>query len=123
LPAPPNLWFVDAPAPVCLPDQYPWPDHLRGSYGSYLLAHRPRGRNLALIDESGALAVELRCPRPITSLCVTDGTLVLTAGSLICLEIAGLSPLTRTRTWRPPFTHAGSRAAGNLRRPTVSPSG
>src|SRR5207247_11142848 len=36
----PNLWFVDGPAPVRLPDQYPWPDHLIGSYGTYLLPHR-----------------------------------------------------------------------------------
>jgi DnaJ domain/PQQ enzyme repeat len=28
--SPPNLWFVDAPIPVRLPEQYPWPDHLRG---------------------------------------------------------------------------------------------
>jgi hypothetical protein len=107
-PAPPNLWFVDAPAPVPLPDQYPWPDHLRGSYGSYLLAHRPRGRDLALIDETGALAVQLHCPRPISSICVADGALLLAAGALICLEIDGLSPLTRTRTWRPPFTPGDS---------------
>jgi DnaJ domain len=103
----PNLWFVDAPAPVRLPDQYPWPDHLLGSYGDYLLAHRPRGRTLGLIDESGALAVELRCPRAITSLCVAEGVLVLAAGALICLEIDGLSPLRRTRVWRPPFTRGG----------------
>jgi hypothetical protein len=104
---PPNLWFVDAPAPVRLPDQYPCPDHLLGSYGDYLLAHRPRGRTLGLIDESGALAVELRCPRAITSLCVAEGVLVLAAGALICLEIDGLSPLQRTRVWRPPFTRGG----------------
>jgi len=103
----PNLWFVDAPAPVRLPDQYPWPDHLVGSYGDYLLAHRPRGRTLGLIDESGALVVELRCPRPISSLCVAEGALVLAAGALICLEIDGLSPLQRPRVWRPPFTRAG----------------
>jgi DnaJ domain len=104
----PNLWFVDAPAPVRLSDQYPWPDHLLGSYGNYLLAHRPRARDLGLIDESGALAVQLRCPRAITSLCVADGLLVLAAGDLICLEIDGLSPLTRTRIWQPPFTGEGS---------------
>jgi hypothetical protein len=103
----PNLWFVDAPAPVRLPDQYPWPDHLIGSYGDYLLAHRPRGRTLGLIDESGALAVQLRCPRAITSLCVAQGVLVLAAGALICLEIDGLSPLQRARVWRPPFTRGG----------------
>ena len=107
--SPPNLWFVDAPAPVRLPDQYPWPDHLIGSYGDYLLAHRPRGRTLGLIDESGALAVELCCPRAITSLCVAEGALVLAAGALICLEIDGLSPLTRTRIWQPPFTRDGSQ--------------
>jgi hypothetical protein len=100
----PNLWFVDAPAPVRLPAQYPWPDHLIGSYGDYLLAHRPRGRDLGLIDESGALAVQLCCPRAITSLCVAEGALVLAAGALICLEIDGLSPLQRARVWRPPFT-------------------
>jgi DnaJ domain len=100
----PNLWFVDAPAPVRLPEQYPWPDHLLGSYGDYLLVHRPRGRDLGLIYESGALAVQLRCPRPITSLCVAEGALLLAAGALICLEIDGLSPLQRTRVWRPPFT-------------------
>jgi DnaJ domain len=100
----PNLWFVDAPAPVRLPDQYPWPDQLLGSYGHYLLAHRPRARELGLIDESGALAVQLRCPRAITSLCVAEGALVLAAGALICLEIDGLSPLTHTRIWQPPFT-------------------
>jgi hypothetical protein len=61
--SPPNLWFVDAPAPVRLPDQYPWPDHLIGSYGDYLLAQRPHGRTLGLIDESGALAVQLRRAR------------------------------------------------------------
>jgi DnaJ domain len=105
--SPPNLWFVDAPAPVRLPDQYPWPDHLIGSYGDYLLAHRPRGRTLGLIDESGALAVQLCCPRTITSLCVAEGALVLAAGALICLEIDGLSPLRRTRIWRPPFTRGG----------------
>jgi DnaJ domain len=105
--SPPNLWFVDAPAPVRLPEQYPWPDHLIGSYGDYLLAHRPRGRTLGLIDESGSLAVELRCPRAITSLCVAEGALVLAAGALICLEIDGLSPLQRTRVWRPPFTRGG----------------
>jgi hypothetical protein len=103
----PNLWFVDAPAPVRLPDQYPCPDHLIGSYGDYLLAHRPRGRTLGLIDESGALAVQLCCPRAITSLCVAEGALVLAAGALICLEIDGLSPLQRTRVWRPPFTRGG----------------
>ena len=48
-------------------------DHLPGSDGSYLLAHRPRGRDLGLIDETGAPAVQLRCPRPISSLCVADG--------------------------------------------------
>jgi hypothetical protein len=105
--SPPNTWFVDAPAPVRLPDQYPWPDHLIGSYGDYLFAHRPRGRTLGLIDESGALAVQLCCPRAITSLCVAEGALVLAAGSLICLEIDGLSPLRRTRVWRPPFTRGG----------------
>jgi hypothetical protein len=105
--SPPNLWFVDAPAPVRLPDQYPWPDHLVGSYGDYLLAYRPRGRDLGLIDESGALAVQLCCPRAITSLCVAEGALVLAAGALICLEIDGLSPLLRRRVWRPPFTRAG----------------
>jgi hypothetical protein len=105
--SPPNLWFVDAPAPVRLPDQYPWPDHLIGSYGDYLLAHRPRGRTLGLIDESGALAVQLCCPRVITSLCVAEGALVLAAGALICLEVDGLSPLRRTRVWRPPFTRGG----------------
>jgi DnaJ domain len=105
--SPPNLWFVDAPAPVRLPDQYPYPDHLIGSFGDYLLAQRPRGRDLGLIDESGALAVQLCCPRAITSLCVTEGVLVLAAGSLICLEIDGLSPLQRTRVWRPPFTRGG----------------
>ena len=106
----PNLWFVDAPAPVRLPDQYPWPDHLLGSYGNYLLAHRPHGRHLGLIDESGRLAVQLRCSRAITSVCVADGALVLAAGALICLEIDGLSPLSRTRVWRPPFTRAGFHA-------------
>ena len=111
--SPPNLWFVDAPAPVRLPEQYPWPDHLRGSYGSYLLAHRPRGRDLGLIDETGALAVQLRCPRPISSLCVAEGVLVLAAGALICLEIDGLSPLTRTRIWQPPFTRHGSQQPTN----------
>ncbi len=105
-PPPPNLWFVDANAPVRLADQYPWPDHLVGSYGSYLLAHRPRGRDLGLIDETGRLAVQLRCPRAISSLCVAEGTLVLAAGALICLEVDGLSPLTRTRIWRPPFTRS-----------------
>jgi len=109
----PNLWFVDAPAPVRLPDQYPWPDHLLGSYGSLLLAHRPRARHLGLIDESGALAVELRCPRPISSVCVAEGALVLAAGALICLEIDGLSPLTRPRIWRPPFTRDGSHQPTN----------
>jgi DnaJ domain/PQQ enzyme repeat len=100
----PNLWFVDAPAPVRLCDPYPWPDHLRGSYGSYLLAQRPHGRTLGLIDESGALAVQLRCPRPIRSVCAAEGALVVAAGALICLEIDGLSPLTRSRVWQPPFT-------------------
>jgi hypothetical protein len=105
--SPPNTWFVDAPAPVRLPDQYPWPDHLIGSYGDYLFAHRPGGRTLGLIDESGALAVQLCCPRAITSLCVAEGALVLAAGALICLEIDGLSPLRRTRIWKPPFTRGG----------------
>jgi hypothetical protein len=105
--SPPNLWFVDAPAPVRLPDQYPWPDHLIGSYGDYLLAHRPRGCTLGLIDESGALAVQLCCPRAITSFCVAEGALVLAAGALICLEIDGLTPLQRRRVWRPPFTRGG----------------
>jgi len=104
----PNLWFVDADAPVSLPNQYPWPDYLLCSYGSYLLAHRPRSRDLGLIDESGRLAVQLRCPRAITSICVAEGALVIAAGALICLEIDGLSPLTRTRVWRPPFTAAAS---------------
>jgi DnaJ domain len=105
--SPPNLWFVDAPAPVRLPDQYPYPDHLIGSFGDYLLAQRPRGRTLGLIDESGALAVQLCCPRAITSLCVAEGTLVFAAGALICLEIDGLSPLQRKRVWQPPFTRGG----------------
>jgi hypothetical protein len=117
-PPPPNLWFVDAPAPVRLPDQYPWPDHLLGSYGSYLLAHRPRGRDLGLISETGQLAVQLRCPRAISSVCVADGALVLAAGALICLEIDGLSPLTRTRIWRPPFTPDGSHQPTNSGAPT-----
>src|SRR5256886_7756748 len=55
-------------------------------FRSYLLAHRPHGRGLGLIDETGALAVQLRCPRPISSLCVADGVLVLAAGALICLD-------------------------------------
>src|SRR5439155_2050821 len=97
----PNLWFVDAPAPVRLPDRYPWPDHILGSYGSYLLAHRPRSRDLGLIDEGGRLAVQLHCPRAISSLCATEGALLLTAAALICLEIDGLTPLTRTRPWQP----------------------
>ena len=105
----PNLWFVDAAAPVSLPDRYCWPDYLRGSYGGYLLSHRPRGRDLALIDESGQLAVELRCPRAITSIAVAQGVLVLAAGALICLEVDGLSPLTRTRIWRAPFTRDRSQ--------------
>jgi hypothetical protein len=116
----PNLWFVDAPAPVRLPDQYPWPDHLIGSYGSLLLAHRPRGRDLGLIDESGALAVQLRCPRPITSVCATEGALLLTAGALICLQIDGLSPLTRTRVWQPPFAPAGPHEPTVSAAPTAS---
>src|SRR5439155_3291755 len=91
------------------PEQYTWPDHLLGSYGTYLLAHRPRARDLRLIDESGALAVQLRCPRAITSIAVAEGVLVLAAGALICLEIDGLSPLTRTRIWQPPFTGENSR--------------
>jgi hypothetical protein len=115
----PNLWFVDAPAPVRLPDQYPWPDHLQGSYGNYLLAHRPRGRHLGLIDETGQLAVQLRCPRAITSVCVAEGALLLAAGALICLQIDGLSPLTRTRIWRPPFTRDGSHQPTNSGAPTA----
>jgi hypothetical protein len=95
------------------PDRYRWPDYLRGSYGAYLMSHRPRGRDLALIEESGRLAVELRCPRPITSIGVAAGVLVLAAGALICLEIDGLSPLTRTRVWRPPFTRGGSHQPTN----------
>lgn len=114
-----NLWFVDAEDPVSLPEQYRWPDHLLGSYGSYLLAHRPRGRDLGLIDETGQLAVQLRCSRAITSLCVAGGALVLTAGALICLEIDGLSPLTRTRIWRPPFTRHGSYRPTNPGAPTA----
>ena len=123
-----NLWFVDADAPVSLPNQYPWPDYLLGSYGSYLLSHRPHGRDLGLIDESGRLAVQLRCPRAITSIAAAEGALVLAAGALICLEVDGLSPLTRTRIWRPPFTGDGFRepivwgapkAAG--RRPATHP--
>jgi len=116
--SPPNLWFVDADAPVRLPDQYPWPDHLLGSYGSYLLAHRPRGRDLGLIDEAGALAVQLRCPRAITSIAVSERALVLAAGALVCLEIDGLSPLTRTRVWRPPFARDGS-CESQSREPTL----
>jgi hypothetical protein len=115
----PNLWFVDAPAPVQLPSQYPWPDHLLGSYGNYLLAHRPRGRDLGLIDESGRLAVQLRCPRAITSIGVTEGALVLAAGALICLQVDGLSPLRRTRIWRPPFTRDGSHQPTHSRAPTT----
>ncbi len=110
----------DAPAPVRLPDQYPWPDHLIGSYGSLLLAHRPRGRHLGLIDETGRLAVQLRCPRAITSVCVAEGALVLAAGALICLEIDGLSPLTRTRIWRPPFTRGGFHEPTASGAPTAS---
>jgi hypothetical protein len=113
----PNLWFVDADGPVSLPDPYPWPDHLVGSYGSYLLAHRPRGRDLGLIDETGALAVQLRCPRPISSLCVAEGALIVAAGALICLEIEGLSPLTHTRIWRPPFTGDGCHQPTNSAAP------
>jgi len=52
--------------------------------------------------------VQLRCPRAISSVCVAEGALLLTAGALICLEIDGLSPLTRPRIWRPPFTRDGS---------------
>jgi hypothetical protein len=116
----PNLWFVDAHAPVRLPDQYPWPDQLVGSCGTYLLAHRPRGRHLGLIDETGRLAVQLRCPRPITSVCVAEGALVLAAGALICLEIDGLSPLTRTRIWGPPFTRGGFHEPTASGAPTAS---
>jgi len=116
----PNLWFVDAHAPVRLPDQYPWPDQLVGSYGNYLLAHPPRGRHLGLIDEAGRLAVQLRCPRAITSVCVAEGALVLAAGALICLEIDGLSPLTRTRIWRPPFTRGGFHEPTASGAPTAS---
>lgn len=115
----PNLWFVDAPAPVRLPDHYPWPDHILGSYGNYLLAHRPRGPDLGLIDESGGLAVQLRCPRAISSVCLAEGTLLLTAGALICLEIDGLTPLTRTRIWRPPFTRGGAHEPTDSRAPTA----
>ena len=114
-----NLWFVDADDPVSLPDQYRWPDYLLGSYGSYLLSHRPRARDLGLIDESGRLVVQLRCLRAITSIAVAEGVLVLAAGALICLEVDGLSPLTRTRVWRAPFrdgshqpTHPGAPTAG-----------
>ena len=71
------------------------------AYGSYLLAHRPHGRDLGLIDKSGRLAVQLRCPRAITSICVADGALVIAAGALICLEIDRLSPLMRTRGLAP----------------------
>lgn len=110
----PNLWFVDAPAPVRLCDQYPYPDQLVGSFGSFLLAHRRRAPHLGLIDESGQLLVQLRCPRAISSVCVAEGALVLAAGTLICLEIDGLSPLRRTRIWRPPFTRGG------FHEPTVS---
>jgi hypothetical protein len=117
-PPPPNLWFVNADAPVRLPDQYPWPDHLLGSYGNYLLAHRPRARHLGLIDETGALAVQLRCPRAISSVCVAEGALLLTAGALICLEIDGLSPLARTRVWRPPFTRGGFHEPTGTAAPT-----
>jgi hypothetical protein len=74
-----------------------------------LLAHRRRGTHLGLIDETGRLVVQLRCPRAISSVCVAEGTLVLAAGALICLEIDGLSPLTRARVWRPPFTRGGFR--------------
>jgi hypothetical protein len=98
--AEPNLWFVDAPAPVRL--DYP-PDWLLGSYGSLLLGHRPRSTDLAVFDERGQLVVHLRCPRAITSVCVAEGTLLLAAGTLIGLDIDGLSPLQRTRIWRPPF--------------------
>jgi hypothetical protein len=45
--------------------------------------------------------------RAITSVCVAECGLVLAAGALICLEIDGLSPLTRTRLWQPPFTRTG----------------
>jgi hypothetical protein len=83
-----------------------------------LLAHRPRARDLALIDESGALALQLRCPRAITSICVADGVLVLAAGALICLEIDGLSPLIRTRIWQPPFTGNGSHQTTAPQAPT-----
>jgi hypothetical protein len=115
----PNLRFVDADEPVSLPDRYRWPDFLRCSYGSYLLSHRPRGRDLALIDESGRLAVELRCPRAITSFAIAEGVLVLAAGALICLEIDGLSPLTRKRIWRPSFTRDGSHQPTNSGVPTA----
>jgi DnaJ-like protein len=111
----PNLWFVDADAPVSLPDRYRWPDYLRGSYGSFVLSMRPRTRDLALIDECGRLAVELCCPRAITSIAVAEGALVLAAGALICLEVDGLAPLIRTRVWRPPFAGAG------FHEPTSSP--
>jgi hypothetical protein len=94
----PNLWFVDAPAPVQLPSQYPWPDHLLGSYGNYLLAHRPRGRDLGLIDESGRLAVQLRCPRAITSICVTE---------VIWLTKAGRRRSRRKASQRPRRSHTG----------------
>jgi hypothetical protein len=112
----PNLWFVDAPAPVRL--QYP-PDWLLGSYGSLLLGHQPRSAYLALFDESGQLVVHVRCPRPISSVCVANGTLLLAAGALICLDIDGLSPPQRTRVWRPPFTRAASHERTVAERPTV----
>jgi hypothetical protein len=45
---------------------------------------------------------------------------VLAAGALICLEIDGLSPLTRTRIWRPPFTRGGFREPTASGAPTTS---
>jgi len=72
----PKLWFVDAPAPVYLPEKYQCPFTFIGSYGEYVVAHRRGDRHVGLITSSGDLAVQVRCPRSITDVQVAEEALV-----------------------------------------------
>jgi hypothetical protein len=102
-PPPPNLWFVDAPAPSVSPTGTRGPTTCSAATAvTCSPSDARRGRDLGLIDETGRLAVQLRCPRAITSVCVAEGALVLAAGALILPRGRRLSPLTRTRIWRHP---------------------
>jgi hypothetical protein len=63
------------------------------------------GRLISELNPAGFEAFdELQLPAHGQSVAARGSALMLAAGAPICLEIDGLSPLTRTRIWWPPFT-------------------